>query len=81
MFENDYYVFHQDIVDDYTNLVLKNNMWHEAIAARKQFIKYLKKEKTIDHQMRRAYLEIVCLHVIADEKFKVKEVLAEFLSN
>lgn len=56
-------------------------MWHEAIAARKQFIVYLKKEKTIDHQMRRAYLEIVCLHVIADEKFKVKQVLAECLSD
>ena len=44
VFKHDYYVFHQDIVDDYTNLVLKNGMWHDAIAARKDFIKYLKKE-------------------------------------
>ena len=31
--------------------------------------------------MRRAYLEIACLHIIADEKFKLKEVLAQFLSD
>lgn len=53
-------------------------MYHEAIEARKQFCKYLIKVGTVDHQIRRAYAEVVCLHILAGEKFKVKTVLEEF---
>jgi len=53
-------------------------MYHDAIEARKTFCKYLIKVGTVDHQIRRAYAEVICLHILADEKYKVKTVLEEF---
>ena len=80
IFENeDYYVFNQDVIDDYMNLLLTNDLFFEAIEARKVFINYLIKSKTIDHQIRRAYLEYLCLVILTEEKFKLKNVLQEFI--
>ena len=31
--------------------------------------------------MRRAYLEIACLHIIADDKYKIENVLADLLND
>lgn len=63
------------------NVLMKYDMVHEAIEARKSFIKYLKDQKENDHQIRRAYLEILLLYIIADEKFKLKGVMEEFFSD
>lgn len=68
----DNYTFNSDIVDQYLNCLVKHNKLYDAIEARQRFIKYMVKTKTVDHQMRRAYLEIVCLHILVSEKFKVK---------
>ena len=65
------------MIDLYMNMVVKYSMYHDAIEARYNHIKYLKKEGTIDHNIRRAYIEIICLHVLANEKFKIKTILDE----
>lgn len=73
----DNYIFNSDMIDLYMNMAVKYNMYHDAIEARYTHIKYLKKEGTIDHNIRRAYTEIICLHVLANEKFKIKTILDE----
>jgi len=71
----DNFIFNSDMVDLYMNMLCKYDMFHEAIEARNTFIKYLVKEGTIDHQIRRAYVEIMCLHILCNEKFKIQSVL------
>ena len=76
--KEDYYIFNTDIVDEYMNILMQYDMPHDAIQARYRFIKYLKDNNQNDHQIRRCYLEILLLYMIADEKFKIKQVMEEF---
>lgn len=46
--------------------------------ARKTFIKNLVKKKTIDHQIRRAYLEVVFLRILSNQNTKVLEDIKEY---
>lgn len=81
-FENeDNYLFNQEIVDEYVNFLMRHDKIYEAIEARNRFIQYLKEQKVVDHQSRRAHLEIVCLYILAAEKFKLKSALEEFFKN
>jgi hypothetical protein len=73
----DNFIFNSDLIDMYMNMLIRYDMYHEGIRARKDYIKYLHKTGTIDHQSRRAYIEIICLHVLCDEKYKIKQVLDE----
>ena len=73
----DNYVFNSDLIDMYMNMLVKYNMLHEAIQARMQFIRYLHKNGTVDHQARRAYVEVISLHVLANETFKITQILQE----
>lgn len=59
------------------NLLVSNQKFHEAIEARKKFIDYLKKIKEVDHQLRRAYLEIILLWILAKEPFKVADAVRD----
>jgi hypothetical protein len=47
--KEDYYIFNSDIVDEYMNVLMEYKMFHEAISARKRFIKYLKDQNENDH--------------------------------
>jgi hypothetical protein len=42
---------------------------------KRRLIRHLKEEKTIDHQIRRHYLEIVMLQIVNGEAVKVDETL------
>ena len=75
----DNFIFNSDIVDHYMNMLCKYDMFHEAIEARNDFIKHLVKEGTVDHQMRRAYVEIMCLHILCNEKFKIQSVIERMI--
>ena len=51
----------------------------EAQEAKNMFIAYLIKQNDIDHVIRRSYLELLCLNLLADDKFKVKSTIEEFM--
>ena len=59
------------------NLLVSNHKFHQAIEARKNFIDYLKKIKEVDHQLRRGYLEIILLWILAKEPFKVTDAVKD----
>lgn len=77
----DNFLFNQDLIDTYLNFLVGKDLFFEAIEARQTFIKYLVKQKTIDHQIRRAYLEICCLHIVGDDKFGLKKALDQFCTS
>ena len=76
--EGDNFIWHPDIVSDYVSILVKNKSYGKAIKAKKQFIKYLKSQGTIDHQIKRCFLEIVCLQIIAEDFYKIEDTLGEF---
>jgi len=53
----------------------------DAIGTKRRLIKYLKDEKTIDHQIRRCYLEIVILQVLLQDVYKIEETLQQFIQD
>lgn len=67
----DIYTFNNNIVDEYTTLLVKHQLFEDAIAARNQLINYLVKQGEIDHQMRRAYVELVLLVILRCHKHKL----------
>lgn len=71
----------KDLIDECQTILIGNQMFAEAEEQRHRFIAHLKKENEIDHQMRRAYLEIVVLNILADDKFKIKKTLDAFREN
>lgn len=75
VFEMDNYVFNSDMIDTYYKLQLKHAKFGDAIKTKRRLIKYFKDEKTIDHQIRRAYLEIVILMILFDDVYKIEETL------
>ena len=42
-------LFNVDLVDDYMNMLMQYNKFHEAIKAKQRFIKYLIDNNEIDH--------------------------------
>jgi hypothetical protein len=50
IYENeDNFLFNSDFVDEFLNMLLDLELNHDAIKARKQFIKYMLKTKNVDH--------------------------------
>ena len=71
-------MFCDGIVDEYLSLLLVNRMFAEAQEQQNTFISYLIKENEIDHVIRRVYLTMLCLNLLANDKFKVKATMDEF---
>lgn len=78
VFTNDNYLFNSDIIDTYYKLQLRYSLYADCISTKRRLIRHLKEEKTIDHQIRRHYLEIVILHVLSGELSKVDETMTQF---
>lgn len=57
---------------------MRYSKWSEAIGTKRRLIRYLLDEKTIDHQIRRHYLEIVILQIVGGEVVKIEETLTKF---
>jgi hypothetical protein len=74
-------LFNVDLVDDYMNMLMQYEKFHEAIKAKQKFIQYLMSAKEIDHQIKRSYLEVFLLYMLLDEKYKLKGVVEEFEKN
>jgi hypothetical protein len=70
-----------DMVYDYPSVLMKCDRVHDTITARERYIDYQIEIKEVDHTVNRAYLEIVCLHMIASEHFKIADVLERFMMN
>ena len=79
IFKGDNYMFCEPVVNEYKTLLAGNDKYTEAQTAINEFINYLVKEGEIDHQIRRAYLELLCLNILSDDKFKIKSTLTEFM--
>lgn len=61
---------------------MEEGQFQLAIDARYKFIAYLKKTHTVDHQMRRAYLELVMLSLVktGSTKSRVNTLIDKMIS-
>ena len=78
----DNYIFNTDAIDEYLNLLMKFQKYDEAIESRNLFIQYLKKSGQVDHQIRRAYLEVICLTILQNQNSKhdyLKQIMKQFM--
>jgi len=75
VFEGDNYIMNGDIVQGYLNLQCTRKDYEGAIKTKTKFIEYLKKEGTLDHQIRRSYLEILCLQILQEDFFRLEETM------
>lgn len=57
---------------------MQKGEYTRAIEAKKTFIKHLKSAATIDHQIRRAYLEIVCIQIVDEDWKRIQNTLEQF---
>lgn len=78
VFTGDNYLYNPEIVSEFTTLLVEEKEYLRAIKVKKKFIAFMKKEGKLDHQVRRAWLEIICLSILANEVFKCEEQKQEF---
>jgi hypothetical protein len=57
---------------------MKRGKYTRAVEAKRKFITHMTSEGTIDHQIRRAFLEIICIQIAALEFKAVGETLNQF---
>jgi hypothetical protein len=58
---------------------MQKQQYMRAIKAKQTFIKHMKKESAnLDHTVRRAYLEIVCIHIINEDYKRIEETMQSF---
>lgn len=71
-------MYNPEIVSEFTTLLVEEKEYFRAMKVKRKFIAFMKKEGKIDHQIRRAWLEILCLSILANEVFKCEDLKQEF---
>lgn len=71
-------MWNPEIIPEYVALLVKQKEYLKAIEAKKKLIKYLKSQNQIDHQIRRAYVEIICIQIIAEDYYRLQDTLDLF---
>ena len=61
IFEGDAYILNTDVPESYLKLQIEAKDFAGAIRTKKRFIDYLRGAGTTDHQIRRSWLEVVCI--------------------
>ena len=60
-FEGDNFIWNPEVVHEYVSLLMKMKAFERAIKAKKTFIKFMQSSGQIDHQIRRAFVEIAAI--------------------
>ncbi len=61
IFEGDNHMWNPEVVHEYVSLLMKMTQYARAVKAKKSFINFMKSSGQIDHQIRRAFVEIACI--------------------
>ena len=78
LFEGDNYLLNTEIPVTYCKLQIEARDFAGAIRTKKRFIDYLRDAGTTDHQIRRAWLEIICLQIIQEDFYRLDDSLQHF---
>ena len=81
VFEGDNFLWNPDIVNEYIQLLMKHQEYSRVIEAKYSLIKHLKSAGQIDHQIRRSYLEIVCVQIVSEDFSNIEKTLDKFTSD
>ena len=78
VFEGDNYLLNTDIPESYLRLQIEAKDFAGAIRTKKKFIEYLRNEGTTDHQIRRSWLEVICLQILMEDFYRLEDSLQSF---
>lgn len=78
VFEGDNYLLNTDIPESYLRLQIEAKDYAGAIRTKKKFIEYLRNEGTTDHQIRRSWLEVICLQILMEDFYRLEDSLQSF---
>ncbi len=58
---------------------MQKKQYMRAVKAKLTYIKHMKKENaTVDHQVRRSFLEIVCIQIVNEDYKRLEETMTQF---
>ena len=76
IFENENtYLLNADVPTNYLRLQVEAKDYAGAIKTKKRFIDFLRGIGTTDHQIRRSWLEIVCLQILLEDFYRLEDSL------
>lgn len=78
VFEGENYLLNTDIPDTYLKLQMEQRDYVGAIRTKKRFIDYLRNEGTTDHQIRRSWLEVICIQILQEDFYRLEDSLQHF---
>ena len=67
-----------DVPEAYVKMQVAQKDFKGAIRTKKTFMDYLRGEKRLDHQIRRSWLEVVCLQILLEDIYRIEDSLNEF---
>ena len=70
-----------DIPDTYVKMQVAQKDLKGAIRTKKTFMDHLRSQKTLDHQIRRAWLDVVCLQILLEDIYRIDDSLNEFVND
>ena len=77
-FDEECYVMNSDVPEAYVKMQVAQKDFKGAIRTKKTFMDYLRGEKRLDHQIRRSWLEVVCLQILLEDIYRIEDSLNEF---
>jgi len=82
VFEGDNYAWNPDIVTQFITVLMQKKQYMRAVKAKLTYIKHMKKETaSADHQVRRSFLEIICIQIINEDYKRMEETMAQFIED
>lgn len=72
------YLLNSDVPNDYLRLQVEAKDFAGAIKTKKRFIDFMRGIGTTDHQIRRAWLEIICLQILLEDFYRLDDSMQSF---
>ena len=70
-----------DVPDSYVKMQINLKDFKGAIRTKKTFMEHLRSQKTLDHQIRRSWLEVVCIQILMEDIYRIEDSLNEFTND
>ena len=79
--EDNYLMNGNEVVSSYLTLQMEQRDFEGAIRTKKRFMDYLRSQRIVDHQIRRSWLEVICLQVLLEDFYRIDESLNLFAND
>ena len=79
VFENESnFLLNSEVPESYLKLQIEAKDFVGAIRTKKRYIEFLRNIGTTDHQIRRSWLEIICIQILMEDFYRLDDSLQAF---